>query len=79
MSLKQLVRILDQFQDWGDDWRAKASSGLLTMVIASSRPLEQIYTNVGAISPFGNIFSRIILGELEIESFNKLIPIPSPK
>jgi hypothetical protein len=29
---------LKEFQDWGEDWRAKASAGLLTMVIASNSP-----------------------------------------
>ena len=72
-EFEAISKHLDKFQDWGDDWRSKNNKGLLTIVIASSRPLEEIYNSVGATSPFGNIFSRIILGELETESFEKLI------
>ena len=72
-EFEAISQYLEQFQGWGDDWRAKASAGLLTMVIASKRPLEEIYQNVGVGSPFGNIFSRTILGTLETEAWQKLI------
>jgi Trypsin-like peptidase domain len=64
---------LEAFQDWGDDWRSKASAGLVTMGIASQRPLEEIYQNVGVGSPFGNIFSRTILGALEDDAWQCLV------
>jgi cellulose biosynthesis protein BcsQ len=64
---------LEEFQDWGEDWRAKASAGLLTMVIASIRPLGEIYNPLGLTSPFGNIFSTTILGSLEEDTWQQLI------
>ena len=72
-EFEEISRYLEQFQEWGDDWRAKATAGLLTMVIASKRPLEEIYQNVGVGSPFGNIFSRTILGALETNAWQQLI------
>jgi hypothetical protein len=64
---------LEQFQDWGDDWRAKASAGLLTMVIASIRPVSEIYETLGLTSPFSNIFSTTILGALEEDACHQLV------
>ncbi len=64
---------LDQFQDWGEDWRSKASNELLTLVIASIRPLEEIYKPLELTSPFGNIFSTTILGALEKDAWNQLV------
>ncbi|MGK7874342.1 MAG: hypothetical protein AB4426_13830 [Xenococcaceae cyanobacterium] len=64
---------LNQFQDWGKDWRAKASDSLLTMVIFSLRPIEDIYKHLGLTSPFENIFSRTILGALEEEAWHSLV------
>lgn len=64
---------LERFQDWGEDWRAKASAGLLTMVIASLRPLDEIYQTVGVGSPFGNIFSQTIIGALEEDAWRSLV------
>lgn len=64
---------LDQFQNWGEDWRAKASAGLLALVVASRRPLAEIYKLCGLTSPFGNIFNTTILGALEKEEWQGLV------
>jgi len=64
---------LDKFQDWGEDWRSKASAGLFALVVASRHPLSEIYKNLGLTSPFGNIFSTTVLGALEIEAWEKLL------
>jgi len=64
---------LELFQDWGEDWRAKASAGLLTMVIASKRPVSQVYETLSLGSPFANIFSTTILGALEEEAWQSII------
>ncbi len=64
---------LELFQDWGEDWRSKASAGLLTMVIASKRPLTEVYETLSLGSPFANIFSTTILGALEEEAWQGII------
>ena len=64
---------LELFQDWGEDWRAKASAGLLTMVIASKRPVTEVYETLSLGSPFANIFSTTILGALEEEAWQSII------
>ncbi|RRR72978.1 MAG: hypothetical protein EI684_09485 [Candidatus Viridilinea halotolerans] len=47
-----------QFYRWGDDWRTLAQSPrlALALVIASHRPLHEIYEQRQVSSPFGNIF-----------------------
>jgi transcriptional regulator with XRE-family HTH domain len=65
---------LAQFQGWGEDWRSKASTqGLFSLVIASKRPISEMYQGLGLTSPFGNIFSTTILGGLEREAWQKLV------
>jgi hypothetical protein len=64
---------LEQFQDWGDDWRSKASASLVTLVIASRRPLGEIYQTLNLTSPFGNLFSTTVLGALEPEPWRQLL------
>lgn len=64
---------LEQFQDWGDDWRSKASASLVTLVIASRRPLGEMYQTLNLTSPFGNLFSTTILGALEPEPWRQLL------
>lgn len=64
---------LEQFQDWGDDWRAKASARLVTLVIASRRPLGEVYRSLHLTSPFGNLFSTTILGALELDPWRQLL------
>jgi hypothetical protein len=46
---------------------------LLTLVIASIRPLTEIYENLSLTSPFSNIFSTTILGALEEEAWCNLV------
>lgn len=72
-EFEAISRRLEQFQDWGEDWRSKASAGLLTMVIFSKRLLSEIYQPLGLTSPFGNIFSTTILGALEEDSWHSLV------
>ncbi|MEZ4859668.1 MAG: ATP-binding protein [Caldilineaceae bacterium] len=55
---------LAAFQDWGEDWRAKASVGKLVLVIASLQPLDTLYQTLGLTSPFANIFITATLGAL---------------
>ncbi|BAY74108.1 trypsin-like protein serine protease typically periplasmic containing C-terminal PDZ domain-like protein [Nostoc linckia NIES-25] len=64
---------LELFQDWGEDWRSKASAGLLTMVIASKRPVNEVYETLSLGSPFANIFSTTILGALDEEAWQSII------
>jgi transcriptional regulator with XRE-family HTH domain len=65
---------LEQFQGWGEDWRSKASTqGLFSLVVASKRPISEMYQGLGLTSPFGNIFSTTILGGLEPEAWQKLV------
>jgi hypothetical protein len=46
---------------------------LFSLVVASKRPISEIYQGLGLTSPFGNIFSTTILGALESESWQKLV------
>jgi hypothetical protein len=64
---------LNEFQDWGEGWRSKACAGLLTLVIASKRPVDELYKTLHLTSPFGNIFSQTILGRLEPEACGALV------
>jgi transcriptional regulator with XRE-family HTH domain len=65
---------LEEFQGWGEDWRSKASTqGLFSLVVASKRPISEMYQDLGLTSPFGNIFSTTILGGLEREAWQMLV------
>ncbi|XXY48747.1 toll/interleukin-1 receptor domain-containing protein [Sorangium sp. So ce269] len=55
---------LDRFQDWGEDFRAKATAGYFALVLTTRRPLAEVYAHCGLTSPFGNIFSVSTLGAL---------------
>lgn len=72
-EFEAISRRLEKFQDWGEDWRSKASANLLTMVIFSKRPLSELYQTLGLTSPFGNIFSTTIIGALETEAWQSLV------
>ncbi len=72
-EFEAISRRLEAFQNWGEDWRSKASAGLLTMVIASKRPISELYQPLSLTSPFGNIFSTTILGALETEAWHNLV------
>jgi hypothetical protein len=64
----------EKFQGWGEDWRSKASTeGFFSLVVASKRPISEIYQGLGLTSPFGNIFSTTILGLLEESDWRKLV------
>lgn len=64
---------LDRFQDWGEDWRSKASAGYFALGIATRRPLVEVYSHCGLTSPFGNIFSTTRLGALLHEEWTALV------
>ena len=65
---------LEEFQGWGEDWRSKASTqGLFSLVVASKRPISEMYQGLGLTSPFGNIFSTTILDGLEREAWQNLV------
>lgn len=72
-EFEAIARRLAEFEDWGEDWRAKASAGLLTMVIASKRPLCELYQTLHLTSPFDNIFSTTIVGALATEDWQYLV------
>ena len=64
---------LEHFQDWGNDWRAKASAEMFVLVIATLRPLDEIYARLNLTSPFANLFSTTILGALEEPAWHQLV------
>lgn len=70
-----IIRRLELFQEWGEDWRAKASAGMLAMVIASKRPLSEDWITRFPTSSFPNIFSKsqVGTGVLEAESWHNLV------
>lgn len=63
-ELERIGARLDQFQDWGEDFRAKATAGYFALVLTTRRPLAEVYGHCGLTSPFGNIFSVATLGAL---------------
>jgi transcriptional regulator with XRE-family HTH domain len=64
----------EKFQGWGEDWRSKASTqGLFSLVVASKRPISEVYQGLGLTSPFSNIFSTTVLGRLEQDAWQKLV------
>jgi len=64
---------LNEFQGWGEDWHAKATDHLLTIIIASRRPLRELYDSCGLVSPFDNIFYETRLGALDPESWHQMV------
>jgi len=73
-EFESIASRLEQFQGWGEDWRSKASTqGLFTLVIASKRPVGEIYQELHLTSPFGNIFSATVLGALAAEDWRGLV------
>ena len=64
-EFEQVKVKLEEFKDWGEDFRAKASAGLLALVVATKRPIYEVYNSLDLTSPFGNIFSMTVLGALE--------------
>jgi transcriptional regulator with XRE-family HTH domain len=78
-ELEAIGRRLAEFQDWGEDWRSKASAGLFSLVIATKRPLGEVYGSLGLTSPFDNIFSKTMLGALEAGDWVELVMVGLPK
>lgn len=72
-ELERVGKRLEEFQDWGEDWRSKACADYFALVIASKRPLHDIYVELNLTSPFGNIFSTTVLGALEEEAWHRLV------
>jgi predicted nuclease of predicted toxin-antitoxin system len=72
-ELEAIGRRLSEFQDWGEDWRSKASAGLFSLVIATKRPLGEVYGSLGLTSPFDNIFSKTMLGSLASADWRQLV------
>ena len=72
-ELEAIGRRLEEFQDWGEDWRSKASAGLFALVIATGRSLGEVYGSLGLTSPFDNIFSKTMLGALELADWQQLV------
>ncbi len=64
---------LSLFQGAWGDWRSKANRYLLAMVIVSSRPLNEIYKELGLSSPFSNIFTSVVLGGLEKDDWHQIL------
>jgi hypothetical protein len=80
----RLVVLIDEFQkiadrgavfkEWGGDWRAHTQNQLLSLVIASALPINDVYRTMGGTSPFGNDFaSPELLGPLEQPAANALL------
>lgn len=72
-EFERIGAYLDQFEYWGGDWRAKASAHYFALVIATSRPLSEIYTEVGLTSPFDNLFTTETLGALTTEEWQIMV------
>ena len=68
-----IIKHLELFQEWGEDWRAKASAGMLAMVLATKRPLSEDWKTRFPTSSFPNIFSAEFLGALEPEAWHNLV------
>lgn len=72
-DFEEIMRRLELFKEWGNDWRAKASHNMLSMVIASKRPFSQYWREHFDTSGFSNIFQIIFLGALDGESWHSLV------
>ena len=72
-EFEAISRYLQAFADWGDDWRAKVTAGMLTMVVASKRPVYEVYEQLGMTSPFANIFTTTWLGALEEVDWQRMV------
>ena len=64
---------LADFQEWGHDWRSKASAELITLMVASKRPIHEIWRTLGLTSDFSNIFRTTVLGSLERGAWEQLV------
>jgi hypothetical protein len=73
-EFEAIGRRVGEFEDWGNDWRSKAStSQLFTLVTASQRSLADFYKEHRATSPFGNIFNQIDIGPMPNTEWQGLV------
>ncbi len=73
-EFEQVGARLEAFHDWGSDCREKAGvQGYFALVIATVRPIDETYTELGLTSPFGNIFTSTELGALAPDEWHALV------
>lgn len=72
-EFEEIMKRLEFFQEWGEDWRSKASYGMLAMIIASKRSFVLDWKRRFETSTFPNIFSTTLLGALEQKSWHSLV------
>ncbi|NJK82019.1 MAG: ATP-binding protein [Chloroflexaceae bacterium] len=72
-EFERITQRLAEFQDWGEDWRSKSTNSLLTLVIASARPLHEVYQSMGLTSPFGNELTTTFLAALDTADWQQLV------
>jgi hypothetical protein len=73
-EFEAIGRRLDAFDDWGNDWRSKASVGeLFTLMTASQRSLSEFYEEHRKTSPFDNIFNPLDVGPLDEKGYDQLV------
>jgi hypothetical protein len=65
---------LEHFKHWGDDWREKAATHhYFSLVVASLRPIHEIYEQVGQTSRFYNIFTLTFVGAFAPHEWQTLV------
>ncbi len=65
---------LEHFKHWGDDWREKAATHhYFSLVVASLRPIDEIYEQVGQTSRFYNIFTQTVAGTFAPHEWQTLV------
>jgi hypothetical protein len=72
-AFERIERRLEQFQEWGDDWRAKASAELLTIVLATRRSLAEIYTPCRSDLTIHHALQRDNPGALQSADWQQLV------
>ena len=72
-EFEMLGKRLHEFAGWGDDWRAKMTAGYFVLVIAASRPLEEIYQQCNLSSPFNNVLTYTHVAALQTAEWQQLI------
>jgi hypothetical protein len=64
---------LEQFQAWGVAWRERALHGSCALVIASKRPLAEIYDTYQSTMPFDGLFEHTTPGTFETYEWHLLV------
>jgi hypothetical protein len=82
-SGRRLILLIDEperirtrpsnFENWCEDWRAKASASLFALVIASKRPLQEMCESCGQTPQICNICSTIVLGALDAKDWRDAV------